>query len=308
MSAFSGTGLAESPLFDPTSPLSATGNLRRRGAVSRAVEGAAVVAAAIAVAMMGLVVWTVIHRGAPVLSFAFVTQNPSGLVGGGIVNSLLGTLVVVVLAAVIAIPLGVLTALYLTEIAGPNSRTGRVLKVALEMLQGLPTIVVGLFVYGLIVASEGIQTGFAGSVALAIVMLPLIARSSQEVLLLVPGTLREGADALGVSRWRGVLTVILPAATGGIVTGAILAVARAAGETAPMLVCNAVFNPDATQLNPFGHGIPTIPMYIFSVSDLAVSDAYARAWGAALLLMTAILVANVGARLLLARSRRKTGG
>lgn len=307
MSAISDTPPARPPLFDPTSPLTPTGNLRRRGAVSRTVEAVAIIAAAIAVGMMGLVVWTVIHRGAPVLSFAFITQNPSGLVGGGIVNSLLGTLVVVALGAVIAIPLGVMTALYLTEIAGPNSWTGRVLKVGLEMLQGLPTIVVGLFVYGLIVASEGIQTGFAGSVALAIVMLPLIARASQEVLLLVPGTLREGADALGVSRWRGVLTVILPAATGGIVTGTILAVARAAGETAPMLVCNAVFNPDATQLNPFGHGVPTIPMYIFSVSDLAVSDAYARAWGAALLLMTGILIANVGARLFLARSRRKTG-
>ena len=295
------------PLFDPTSPLRATGNLRRRAAVSRVVEGLAVTAAAIAVGFMGLVVWTVIHRGAPVLSFAFLTQNPSGLVGGGIVNSLLGTLVVVALGAVIAIPLGVLTALYLTEIAGPNSRTGRVLKVALEMMQGLPTIVVGLFVYGLIVVSEGIQTGFAGSIALSIVMLPLIARASQEVLLLVPGTLREGADALGVSRWRGVLTVILPAATGGIVTGAILAVARAAGETAPMLVCNAIFNPDATQLNPFGHGVPTIPMYIFNISDLAVSDAYARAWGAALLLMAFILLANIGARVLLARSRKKMG-
>ena len=307
MNAITETALGDVPLFDPTAPLRATGNLRRRAAVSRVVEGLAVTAAAVAVGFMGLVVWTVIHRGAPVLSFAFVTQNPSGLVGGGIVNSLLGTLVVVALAAVIAIPLGVLTALYLTEIAGPNSRTGRVLKVALEMMQGLPTIVVGLFVYGLIVVSEGIQTGFAGSIALSIVMLPLIARASQEVLLLVPGTLREGADALGVSRWRGVLTVILPAATGGIVTGAILAVARAAGETAPMLVCNAIFNPDATQLNPFGHGVPTIPMYIFNISDLAVSDAYARAWGAALLLMAFILLANIGARVLLARSRKKMG-
>jgi phosphate transport system permease protein len=298
----------EIPLFDPTSPLTATGNLRRRAAVNKAVEAIAVSGAVVAVALLAEVVWTVVHRGAPALSFAFVTQNPSGLVGGGIVNSILGTFIVVALAAVIAIPLGVLTALYLTEIAGPNSRTGRILKVALEMMQGLPTIVVGLFVYGLIVASEGVQTGFAGSVALAIVMLPLIARASQEVLLLVPGSLREAADALGVSRWRGVVTVILPAATAGIVTGAILAVARAAGETAPMIVCNAVFNPATTQLNPFGHGVPTIPIFIFNISDLAASNAYTLAWGAALVLMTAILIANIGARVILARSRRKTGG
>jgi phosphate transport system permease protein len=298
----------EAPLFDPTSPLTATGNLRRRAGISRAVEALAVIAATVAVAMMGLVVWTVIHRGAGVLSFAFVTQNPSGLVGGGIVNSLLGTLIVVTLGAVMAIPLGVLIALYLTEFAGRRSPLARILKVGLDVMQGLPTIVVGLFVYGLlVVALHGHESGFAGSIALAIVMVPLIARASQEVLLLVPGSLREGADALGVNRWKGVLTVILPAATGGIVTGAILAVARAAGETAPMLVCNAVFNPNATELNPFGHGVPTIPMYIFNISDLAVSDAFALAWGAAFLLMAFILVANIGARLLLARSRRKMG-
>jgi phosphate transport system permease protein len=277
--------------------------------VSRAVEVICIAGAAVAVAFMAEVVWTVIHRGASVLSFGFVTQNPTGLVGGGIVNSILGTFVVVALGAVIAIPLGVLTALYLTDIAGPNSRTGRILKVALEMMQGLPTIVVGLVVYGLIVVAEGgLETGFAGSIALAIVMLPLIARASQEVLLLVPGSLREAADALGVSRWRGVVTVILPAATAGIVTGAILAVARAAGETAPMIVCNAVFNPMTTELNPFGHGVPTIPIFIYNISDLAASNAYSLAWGAAFVLMAAILIANIGARVLLARSRRKTGG
>lgn len=307
MSAALEMGSDEQPLFDPTSPLFATGNLRRRAAMSRLVDMIAVTAATIAVGMLGIVVFTVIHRGASVLSFAFVTQNPNGLVAGGIVNSLLGTAVIVLLAAAIAVPLGILTALYLTEIAGPNSRIGRVLKVALEMMQGLPTIVVGLFVYGLIVIPERAQTGFAGAVALSIVMLPLIARASQEVLLLVPGSLREAADALGVSRWRGVLRVILPAATGGIVTGAILAIARAAGETAPLLICDEIFNPDAIQLNPFGHGVPTIPTYIFNISDLAASGAYARAWGAAFVLMTFILLANIGARVILARSRRKMG-
>jgi phosphate transport system permease protein len=307
MSATLDLGGGEHSLFDPTSPLVATGNLRRRAVVSRLVDVLAITAAGIAVAMLGIVVYTVVHRGASVLSFGFVTQNPSGLVGGGIVNSLLGTAVIVALAAVIAVPLGVLTALYLTEIAGPSSRTGRVLRTALEMMQGLPSIVVGLFVYGLIVIPERAQTGFAGAVALSIIMLPLIARASQEVLLLVPGSLREAADALGVSRWRGILRVILPAATGGIVTGAILAIARAAGETAPLLICDGIFNPDAIQLNPFGHGVPTIPIYIFDISDLASSGAYARAWGAAFVLMAFILLANIGARVLLARSRRKTG-
>lgn len=298
--------LGEGMLFDPTAPLLATGNLRRRAAVSRVVEGVAMAAAALAVIMMGLVVFSVIQQGAGVLSFSFVTQNPQGFVAGGIVNSLLGTAELVFIAAAIAIPLGVLTALYLTEFAGPRSRTGGILKVALEMMQGLPTIVVGLFVAGLLVLPLRKQFGLAASVALAIVMLPLIARSSQEVLLLVPGSLREAADALGVNRWRSTLTVVLPAATGGIVTGAILAVARAAGETAPLLLLDGIFNPNTIAGNPF-HGIPSIPMYIYTISDLAIPDAYARAWGAAFVLMALILAANIGARVLLARSRRKKG-
>jgi phosphate transport system permease protein len=308
MSVVGQSALGEGMLFDPTSPLTPTGNLRRRAAVSRVVESVATAAAVVAVAAMGIVIYTVIKRGAPALSFGFVTQDPQGLVGGGIVNSLLGTLVIVGLGAVIAVPIGVLTALYLTEFAGPSSRTGRILKVALEMMQGLPTIVVGLFVYGLIVIPARLESGFAASVALAIVMLPLIARASQEVLLLVPGTLREAADALGVNRWRGVLGIILPAATGGIATGAILAVARGAGETAPLLICDGIFNPSTIQLNPFGHGVPSIPMYIFTISDLAVANSYTRAWGAAFVLMGFILLANIGARVLLARSRRKMHG
>lgn len=295
----------ERPLFDPTAPLTASGNLRRRGVVSRLVDFTTTGAAALAVTVMGIVVYTVIKRGAPVLSFAFITQNQVGLGGGGIANYLLGSVVVVALGAVIAFPIGLLTALYLTEFAGPRSRLGGILKVALEMMQGIPTIVIGLFVFGLIVIPEHLESGFAGAVALAIVMLPLMARASQEVLMLVPGSLREAADALGVSRWRSVRGVILPAAMGGIVTGAILAVARAAGETAPLLICDSIFSTSGTQLNPFGHGVPSIPMYILTVSDLASPEAYPLAWGAAFVLMMFILLANIGARVLLARSRAR---
>jgi len=143
MSAAEHTPVGEGMLFDPTSPLVPTGNLRRREAVSRLVEAIAIAAAALAVIMMGIVVFSVIQRGAPVLSLDFVIQNPQGYVAGGILNSLLGTAELVAIGAAIAIPLGVMTALYLTEFAGPRSRTGRVLKVVLEMMQGLPTIVSG---------------------------------------------------------------------------------------------------------------------------------------------------------------------
>jgi phosphate transport system permease protein len=299
--------LGEQPLFDPTAPLTATGNLRRRTFVSRFVDGGASLAALIAVALLGIVIYGVVSRGASALSFDFIFTNPQGLVGGGIFNSLIGSIEIVLIGAAIAAPLGILTGLYLTEFAGQRSRTGRALAIALDVLQGVPTIVTGLFVYGLLVIPMHKETGIAGAIALAIVMLPLMARASQEVLLLVPGSLREAADSLGVARWRAVLTVIVPAAAGGIITGIILATARAAGETAPMLICNSIFSPTTTQLNPF-KGVPNIPMLIYTQYDLAVPAALARLWGAAFVLLMTILLANIVARLLLARSRAKMGG
>jgi len=274
--------------------------------VSRFVQIIATAGAVFAVAVLVIVCYGVAVRGASALSFSFVTQNPSGLAGGGIFNALIGTLEIVAFGALIALPIGVLTGLYLTEFAGPRSRTARVLRFALDIMAGLPTIIVGLFLYGLIVIPQHRQSGFAGGVALAIVMLPLMARSSQEVLLLVPGSLREAADALGVSRWRTVLSVILPAAFGGILTGAILATARAAGETAPLLICDSIFNPNASQLNLF-HGVPSVSMFIFTSYDLPLAQAVTRAWGAAFVLMMLILIANVLARVILARSRAKMG-
>jgi len=300
-------GGGEPPLFDPTAPLTASGNLRRRAFVSRLVDGWASIAALIAVAMLGFVVYGVVSRGASALSFSFVFTNAQGLVGGGIFNYLLGSAEVVLIGAAIAAPIGVLTGLYLTEFAGRRSRTGRVMAVALDVLQGVPTIVTGLFVYGLIVIPQHKESGIAGAVALAIVMLPLMARASQEVLLLVPGSLREAADSLGVARWRTVLTVIVPAAAGGIITGIILATARAAGETAPMLIVNGLYAPNSIQLNPF-KGVPTVPMLIYTSFDLPGQEAQTRLWGAAFVLLILILIANIVARLLLRRSRARMGG
>ena len=294
-------------LADPTGPLVPTGNLRRRLLISRLGTGLAIASALFAVAMLLQIAYTVIRKGAPAISWAFLTQSEQGLGGGGIANAILGTAVIVAIAAVMALPIGVLTGLYLTEFVGARSRSGRLLKLALDVMQGLPTIIVGLVVYGLIVTTEGKESGFAGSIALAIVMLPLIARSSQEVLQVVPNTLREAADALGVERWRTVLGVVLPHAAGGILTGAILAVARAAGETAPLLVVDSLYNPASVQLQLFGNGVPNIPIYIYTTYDLPSPSALSLAWGASLVLLTVILVANVAARLLLARSRRKMG-
>jgi len=306
MSAGGGIVLGESGLFDPTAPLSPSGNLRRRMVVDWLVRLVATAAALAAVAILAIIIYDVVARGASSLSVGFVTQSPQGLAGGGILNFLVGTLEVVAFGAVIALPLGILTGLFLTEFTGPRSRLGNLLKLALDVMQGLPTIVVALFIYGLIVIPEKRESGFAASLALAIIMLPLMARASQEVLLLVPNSLREAADALGVNRWRTVLTVILPSAVGGIATGGILAIARAAGETAPVLLLDSLYGQTNTTFDIF-HGVPTVPMLIYSSVDLPIPEAVARAWGASLVLMAMILLANISARVILTRTRAKMG-
>ena len=296
-----------SELFDPTASLRPSGNLRRREFVSRLASAGATGAALLAIGVLGVVVYTVVKRGAPSLGLGFITKPPPqfGGGGGGIGPELVGTLIIVALATVIATPIGVLAALYVTEFAG--SRTGRIVRAGLDLMQGLPSIIVGVFVFGLLVVGVG-QSGYAASVALAIIMLPLIARSSQEVILLVPGSLREAAEALGVSRWRTIVGVVLPSSLGGILTGTILAVARAAGETAPLILVCSVFEASSFSYNPFSGGaLPNIPVEIFTLSEQPDPASFDRAWGAALVLLIIILAANAGARVLLARSRRKVG-
>ncbi|MGA2009596.1 MAG: phosphate ABC transporter permease PstA [Solirubrobacteraceae bacterium] len=293
--------------MDPAAPLAPSGNLRRRMLVSRLVTISATLAAVVAVAALAIVTYGVASRGAAAISLNFLLNDPPafGGPGGGIASAIVGTVIIVAAATVIAAPLGIVIAIYLVEFAGPSSRAGALLRLALDLMQGIPAIVVGIFVLGLIVIPEHQESGFAASVALAIIMLPLIARASQEVLRTVPGSLREAADALGVDRWRAILTVILPTALGGIVTGTILAVARAAGETAPLIILDTGFT-SATTVNLF-KPMPNIPESIFNAAEAADPTGFTRAWGAALVLLVLILAANVGARVLLARSRRRMG-
>jgi phosphate transport system permease protein len=296
--------------WDPAAPLVPTGNLRRRLIVNRIAVGGATLAAVAAVAVLGIVTWTVFHKGASQLSLGFLTHNPPrfpGQPGGGIAPAIVGTAVIVALATAMAMPLGVLIALYMTEFAR-GSRSAAFMRVVLDLMNGLPSIVIAVFVFGLVVVGHG-QSGYAASIALAIIMLPLIARSSQEVLLLVPGQLREAADALGVRRWRTVLGVILPSAMGGILTGTLLAIARAAGETAPVLILCSIFSP-GIHLNPFsvGQGLDNIPITVFTGSEQADPASQARAWGAAFVLLAFILFTSLGARALLNRNRRRLSG
>lgn len=259
-------------------------------------------------AALAIVVYAVVSRGAPALSLDFLIKDPpaGGGTGGGVRSAIIGSALIVAVATAIATPLGVLAAIYLVELSAPRSRPARALRLALDLMQSLPTVVVGLFVFGLIVKPEHAESGIAGSIALAIIALPLIARSSQEVLRLVPSGLRDAAEALGVARWRTILTVVLPTALGGIVTGTIIAVARAAGETAPLLLLDSIFTSQTT-FNVF-HSMPNLPVSIFTAAESADPQAFTRAWGEALILLGLVLVANVGARMLLARQRRRLAG
>jgi phosphate transport system permease protein len=284
--------------FDPTQPLVATGNLRRRNMTSVFAQGLAVAAAVAAVAVLVIVVFAVVSHGAKAINWDFITKGEPEGVG----PALVGSAVIVALGTAMAIPFGVLIALFLSEYSGPRSI--RPMQLLVDVMNGLPSIIVALFVYSLLVEHEQGQAGWKASVALAIIEVPLIARGTQEVLRLVPSHQREAADALGVARWRGILTIILPAALGGIVTATLLSVARAAGETAPVLFLTSSGQGDHFDLNPL-HALPTAPVRIFQLSEEANPEGFTKAWGLSLVLIVIILALGLGSRALLNRSKRK---
>ncbi len=280
------------------------GNLKRRNRVNRLVEIASTIAALLAVAVLLIVVGSVVSKGIGAISLHFLT-TPMGLFGdtsGGISNAIVGTAIIVGIAALMAIPVGLLVAIYTTEFA--SKRIGGPIRFVLDLLNGVPTIITGIFVYGLMVAGNK-QSGFAGSVALAIIMLPIVARTAQEVLTLVPGTLKEAAYALGIARWRTLLRVTLPTAAGGLLTGALLAVARVAGETAPLILVCSIFGQGV--LTEPNEALASIPVFIFQSSESPSPEAHTQAWAAALILIAFVLVLNVVARAFYARSRQRMG-
>jgi phosphate transport system permease protein len=283
--------------------LTPTRQLRRRKVVNLLVEALMLVAALAAVGVLALVVASVVSRGHGALTKDFFTKGPAvGFLetGGGIANSIVGTIVIVGCASVFSVPLGILIAIYTSEFAPREVR--RFVGFVLDVLNGLPSIVIGIFIFGLLVLGHA-QSALAAGVALAIIMLPLIARSAQEVLALVPASLREASFALGVSRWRTVLGIILPTSVGGILTGATLAVARAAGETAPLLFTCALTTTQ-TSWDP-RQALQSIPLTIFEDLEQPDPALHTQAWGAALVLMGFVLVVSVLSKVALARSRRK---
>jgi phosphate transport system permease protein len=264
--------------------------------------GAAVL---IALVPLVLILFYVVSKGASSLSLAFFTEMPKpvGEAGGGMANAIVGSLMVVGLGAVFAIPIGVMSGVYASEYAG--SRFAALARFAADTLNGVPSIVIGVFVYGIAVLPFRRFSALAGGIALGIMMIPLIMRTTEELLRLVPSALREGALALGATRARAVFTVVVPAALPGIMTGILLALARIAGETAPLLFTafnNRFFSTDVAQ------PISTLTVQVYTYAISPYEDWHRQAWAGALVLVAIVLSCSLLARLATARMERLQRG
>jgi phosphate transport system permease protein len=251
-------------------------------------------AALIAITPLLWILGYVVRAGAPVISLDFFTQLPTpvGVPGGGVINALVGSAITVGLGLLIAAPVGILAAFYVAY--RPNTPLGLAVRFGTDVISGVPSIVMGIFAYTLIVLPQHHFSALSGGVVLSFIMLPIIIRSTEEMLKLVPNSLREGSLALGAQEWKTSLSVILPAAGNGVLTGLMLAIARAAGEAAPMLF-TAFGNPFmSTRLD---QPIATLPhtIYVYAISPY--EDWRAKAWATALVLITMVLSLNVLARL-----------
>ena len=289
---------------DPYDITAKSNGLRRRRIVEKVLGVLAIGSAVLACAILVVVLGTLVYKGFSAVSIDFFTK-PRPLYGekGGIADALIGSALIVGMAMLIAIPISVLVAIYMSEYAGP--RVARALKIVLDVLNGVPAIVVGIFVFGVLVVGHG-QSAVYGAFALAILMLPMVARATQEILEIVPRSLRDASFALGVTKWRTTWSIVLPAAIGGILTGVVIAVARVAGETAPLLFTTSIA---ANQISLDVHGaLPTLPVLIFVNSESPDPGEQAAAWAAALVLIGFVLVMNILAKLFAGRKRRQLEG
>ena len=289
--------------------------------VARRVEGArkakdrlvtSLVYAAFGLTLIPLLslLYEVLRRGLARFDGEFFTYSLVGIVGkgGGAYHAILGTLVITGLTVLISVPIGLLTAIYLVEYG--TGRLKKAITVRVDVMTGIPSIVAGLFAYALfaIFFGPGVRMGIAGAVALSVLMIPVVVRSAEEVLKLVPGALREAAYALGVPKWRTIVKVVLPTAIAGLATGVTLAIARIIGETAPLLVTVGLTN--ATNTDPFSGRMATLPVFAFyQLTQPGVPPEFAidRAWTAALVLIILVMALNLVARLISRFFAPKTG-
>jgi phosphate transport system permease protein len=278
---------------------------RVRRALSHLVVILCGLAVAIALVPLALVLFYVVSQGVSAVNASFFTQMPKpvGEPGGGMANAIVGSLLVVALGGMMAVPIGIVSGIYASEYAG--TRMASAVRFAADTLNGVPSIVIGVFVYGIAVLPFQHFSAAAGAVALGIMMIPLIMRTTEELLLLVPGTLKEGALALGATRARAVFTVVLPSALPGIMTGILLALARIAGETAPLLFTafnNRFFSTDVTQ------PISTLTVQVFTYAISPYQDWHRQAWAGALVLVGIVVICSLLARVATARIERLQRG
>ncbi|MFD9244503.1 phosphate ABC transporter permease PstA [Streptomyces sp. NPDC059556] len=252
--------------------------------------------------------WVTISKGMEVLDPYFLSHSMNGVLdaeaGGGVYHALLGTIEQVAIATVIAAPIGLLTAVYLVEYGG--GKLAQAVTFFVDVMTGIPSIVAGLFVLATWNLMLGFgPSGFAGAMALAILMMPVVVRSTEEMLKLVPNELREASLALGIPKWRTILKVVLPTAIGGITTGVMLAVARITGETAPILLL--VFGTKLINPNPFEGAQSSLPLYVYEQYAVGTDAAVSRAWAAALVLIAFVMILNLVARGIARWKAPKTG-
>jgi len=290
-------------LARPGSLLAGSTNWRRR-AKDRLMTG--LIAGAFVLAMIPLIslVYEVTKRGIPGLSLAFFTEDARGVVGegGGASHAIVGTLVITGVAAAISVPIGILGAIYLNEYG--EGRLRRALTFFVDVMTGIPSIVAGLFAYALfeLFLGPGIRLGVMGSVALSVLMIPIVIRSAEEVLKIVPNHLREAAYALGTPKWKTIVKVVLPTAFAGLVTGVMIAIARIVGETAPLLVTTGVV--DSMNSDPFHGRMQNLAVYAYNEyrsPGVFKQAAYDKAWAAALTLIAIVMLLNIVARLVYRR-------
>ena len=266
--------------------------------------GACALSVVLALVPLAFVLFFVVSQGVQSLNLAFFTNDPRpvGEAGGGMANAIVGTLMLTGLAAVMAVPIGILSGVYLSEYRG--TRFASAVRFAADTLNGVPSIVIGVFAYAVVVLPLRHFSTLAGGFALGVMMIPIIARTTEELLLLVPNALREGALALGATRARAVFSVIVPAALPGIITGVVLALARIAGETAPLLFTsfnNRFFSTSLTQ------PISSITVQVFTYAISPYEDWHRQAWAGALVLVTIVLFCSMAARFAAARLARIRG-
>jgi phosphate transport system permease protein len=261
-------------------------NVRWRHFVDRLATVIMTVCAALAVTILSLILLYVLIKGLPALNWAFFTERPlpPGESGGGVAPAIVGTLEILLVGALIGVPIGIGTAIYLAEYG--HGQYARTVSFLVDMIAGLPSIVIGVFVWAWMVRHVvGHYNGFAGGVALAVIMIPIVTRTVEETLRLVPDPLREASLGLGIPRWKTILRVVLPTARAGIITGVVLSIARAGGETAPLLLTalgNQFYSFDLLQ------PLASLPVQIYNYARSPYEDWQVKAWGAALILITLI--------------------